>query len=525
MSRCKNFINFFYYAIILSFIVIPVYAKEISILPAQLSGDVPEFLGTKREASFELAKLTKHYLKRNFFAEVSDSKLIESYLKDTNWAEDSEITEEMMFRLCMELDSHFLSQDQIDFGSPILVKTNLFNCRSKSLQTIQSKLISNFLVSYEKHNDKSFRFLTPRFYEKKNKQGQNHEIIYIFDIHSSYAYYKKEFIKAIQSLYNQDGLYLGLTMIRKDKIQSIPPSVDHNDFKRSFEETAWHGTNKAETVLSALQALRSRVSPGKKDSRKIFLLLSSVVKEKSGQFILTINELRQLGYEIVLLVPNHSDLNTIREIQRIGRSSNVRVVGITEYQKIGTPDGYEFIYLNQFQLYSSFDEQIQPFQWTVDSFKRFDASIVRAAVDVVTPYNMHQAYEKITEKRVLEKDEVKTDIESILSLETRNDQSSRDRYQTVLLESKGEAIWIKLPYDLNVEQGKQYTVQSTFMIDPLSTWGVKNIPAETILLKPNVSFPKLLLVKPSQTKRFLETNKIREFNCYMQGTISVIKKR
>ncbi|TGM02037.1 LIC10012 family protein [Leptospira jelokensis] len=502
-----------------------VSAKEISILPAYISGEVPPVLGTKREAGFELSRLSRHYLKRNFFTEITDPKIIETYLSETEWNEEADLKDQDFTNYCHEWDSHFVVQDQIDFGNPILVKTNIFNCKNLSKQVIQSKLISNFVMAYEKHTEKSFRFLPPRFYEKKSKTPVYYEINLFFDIHSSYAYYKKDILKSLTSMYDQDGLYLGITLVKKDKTLTVPPTKDHAEIKKIMEETGWQGSNQSESIVSALQGMKSKLSSGKKESRKLFLLLSSSVKDKSGSIIMALNDLRHMEIETIILVPNHSDLSTIREIQRIGKASNSRVVGITDYQKIGTQDGYEYLYLNQFNVYSSVEELQYPFQWNQTNIKKFDASLVRAAVDVISPYNLYMAYEKIAEKRVLEKEEVKTDLEYILRTESNSELIEKDRYQSVLVESKGEAIWIQLPYDVQVTKGKEYLFQTTFVIDPLSTWGIKNVAQETNLLKTNYTYPKTLMVKPSQAKKFLDLNKIREFNGYLQGTVSVIKKR
>lgn len=149
-----------------------ILGKEISILPAYISGEVPPVLGSRREAGFELSRLSRHYLKRNFFTEITDPKLIENYLNETDWNEEADLKDQDLYSYCTEWDSHFVVQDQIDFGNPILVKTVIFNCKNQSRQTIQSKLISNFILAYEKHNDKSFRFCLRVITKRKIKLRQ-----------------------------------------------------------------------------------------------------------------------------------------------------------------------------------------------------------------------------------------------------------------------------------------------------------------------------------------------------------------
>nr|WP_246051877.1 hypothetical protein [Leptospira idonii] len=501
-------------------------AKEISILPAALSGEVPAYLGTKEEASKEIAKVTRHYLKRNYFTEVTEPKIVDGFLSEEGFSIDSKITETQLNLLCLEWDSHFITKDSIDFGNPVLIQTEIYNCKSKSLQTVQSKLISNFLLAIEKHVEKSFRFLPPKVYDKKQKlDNVYHEAYFVFDTNASYSYYRKDFIQAVSGLIDTPNLFLGLTLIRKDKILNISSSTDHSEFKTVISETSWSGSNSPDTILQALQNLRLKISGGKKSSRKMFLLLSGATKSKSNAIILALNELRQSGFELFLVLPNHTELTVIRDLQRIARSCSAKILGITDYQKLGTEEGYSQIFLNQFNLYVSSAEVIPPFELNSGSFKKWDASVVRAAVDTVTPYNMFQAYEKITEKRVLEKSEVKTDIESILGAEFVRDDTNSERYQTALLETKGEAIWIKVPSEINIIPGKEYVVQTTFFLDSMSTWGIKNLPNETYLLKTNSSYPKSLSILPSQARKFIETNKIKQFSGYLQGVISAVKKK
>jgi len=346
-----------------------------------------------------------------------------------------------------------------------------------------------------------------------------------FDTNGAYSYYRKDFSKTLNSLVDNPNLFLGLTVIRKDKTLTIPPSLEHADMKKVFEDVSWSGSNQSETILQALQTLKMKFSSGKKSSRKLFLLLSGVSKEKSGPIILALNDIRQLGIELFLIIPNHSELSVIRELQKIARSSSSKILGVTEYQKLGTEDGYTQVFLNQFNLYYTNSEVAQPFQLESPPFKKWDASIVRAAVETVSPYNMADAFQKISETKVLEKSEVFTNIESLIGGESIKLDVGSERYQTVLLEARGEAIWLKLPLEVSVIQGKEYLVRTTVGLDPFSTWGIKNIPNETTLLKPNSPYPRTLVILPSKAKKFIEDNKIKQFSGYIQGVISVVKKK
>lgn len=500
------------------------FSREITVLPAMISGVIPPEFGSETEAEIEISRLTRHFLRKNFFTELTDGRLIE-----TKWSESQEKigvdSTKNNSGLCLEWDSHFIVQDQIDFGSASIVKTNIHNCRSGSTQIIQSKLVSQFVFAYEKHIEKSFRFLPPKQVQKRPNQNNNHEIFFFLDIHSSYAYYKKDFVSAIHSLADRSGLYLGLVYVKKDKAEFLTPSVEHQEIKNRIQDVNWQGSNQAETILSAVSSLKNKITSGKKESRKFIFLFSSGVKSKASQLILALNDLRQSGIEPLILVPNHTDLPTIREIQRIGRASGSKIIGITEFQKIGTPDGYENLYLNQFTLYSSIEPQSPPFDWKSSVFKSFDASLVRAAVNIVTPYNMHEAYSKITEKRILEKDEVATDILSIIESETTVNMIDKDRYQSVLLQANGEAIWITLPIEMNVPTGKPVVIQTTFLLDPLSGNGVRNIPYESQILKITQTYPKLLSLVPTKIKKIMELNKQMEINGYISGTVTLVKKR
>jgi hypothetical protein len=525
VSSIRNLVRFSAIFLLMG-VAFPTFGKEISVLPASVSGDLPGYLGSKEDAAKEIAKLTRHYLKRNFLTEITDANSIDTFLSTENMTSENKLTEQTLNILCVEWDSNFVTKDSVDFGNPVLIQTEIYNCKNKSLQTIQSKIISNFVLAIEKHIEKSFRFLAPRYYDQSQKtDNAYHEVHFLYDTNGAYSYYRKDFSKSLNSLINHSNLFLGITVIRKDKILTLPPSLEHADVKKVFEDVTWSGTNQAETVLQAIQSLRSKISHGRKSSRKLFLLLSGVSKEKSSSIILALNDLRQLGIELFIVIPNHTELSIIRELQKIARSSSAKILGVTDYQRIGTEDGYSQIFLNQFNLYYTNVEVTLPFQLEASPFKKWDASIVRAAVDTVTPYNMHAAFEKISETKILEKSEVQTNIESLIGTEITKSENESDRYQTALLESRGEAIWIRIPYEIPIVNGREYLVRTSVLLDPFSTWGIKNIANETILLKPNSSYPKTLTILPSKAKKFIEDNKIKQFSGYMQGVISIVKKK
>ncbi|WP_246047027.1 LIC10012 family protein [Leptospira ognonensis] len=507
-------------------LIYPLNAKEISVLPAAVSGEIPSYLRNEEEAGKEIARLTRHYLKRNYLTEITDENSVNTFSETENLSSQTKLTESTLNVLCVEWDSSFITKDSVDFGKPTLIQTEIFNCKNKSRQVIQSQIISNFVLAIEKHIEKSFRFLAPKYYDRTLKNDNiYHEVHFLFDTNGAYSYYRKDFSRSLDSLMNHQNLFLGITVIRKDKILTLPPALEHGDIKKVFDDVSWSGINKADSVLQAIQSLRLKLSSGKKTSKKLFLLLSGSAKDKSSSIILALNELRQLGIEIYVIIPNHSELTVIRELQKIARSSSAKILGVTDYQRIGTEEGYQQIFLNQFNLYFTNQEVTQPFQLDVDPFKKWDASLVRAAVEVVTPYNMAEAFEKISEKKVLERSEVNTNIESLIGSEIIKSDIDDGRYQNILLEARGEAIWLKIPFEMNIISGKEYLVRTSVMLDPFSSWGIKNIANETILMKPNASYPRTLVILPSKAKKFLEENKVKQFSGYIQGVVSVVKKK
>ncbi len=512
--------------VILIFLTFSLEAKEISVLPASTTGEVPSYFVNRNGANEEIARLVRHYLKRNFLTDVTDESTVQKFNETENLAADTKLTESQLNILCIEWESNFITKDSVDFGAVSIIKTEIYNCKNKSLQVIQSKIATTFALALEKHVEKSFRFLAPRYYDRSiKKENLYHEVHFFYDTNGAYSYYRKDFAKSLAQLINNTNLFLGITVIRKDKILTIPPSLDHDDVKRVFDDVSWSGTNQSETILQAIQSLKLKFSTGKKTTRKLFLLLSGSSIEKANSIVLALNDLRHIGFQIYVIIPNHSELNVIRELQKISRKSSAKILGVTDYQRIGTQDGYTQIFLNQFTLYDTNEEVSQPFQLESSTFKKWDASLVRAAVDTVTPYNMANAYEKISDQKILEKSEVLTNIESMIGNEIINTEDEIGRFQLALLQTKGEAIWIKIPNEIKVTVGKEVLIQTSVMLDSFSTYGIKNIPNETILLKINSSYPKSLEIKPSQSKRFMEENKVNQFSGYLKGVIRDVKKR
>jgi hypothetical protein len=529
VRNSKHIFNNVIYAIAFFFFLIPnlLLSKEITVLPASISGEIPSSVfGTKNEAGTEFARLTRHYLKRNFQTEITDALLTESFLTKENIENDMTLSEPIYDVLCLEWDSNFISKDYIDFGKPTLIQTEVYNCKNKLKTKVQSKLVTNPILAIEMHVEKTFRFLSPKYFEKKlNEDKDYYEVHFFCDTNGAYAYYRKDFLKSILSLVDKTNLFLGVTILRKNKNLTLPPTLEHAEIKNLLEEKSWSGSNQSDVLLGAIQSLKSKFGSSKKKSRKLFLLLSGSAKEKSNDIINALNDLRQLGIELYIIIPNHTNLETIRNIQKIGRMSSSKILGITDYQRLGTEDGYIQIFLNQFNLYYTTDEVSQPFQLDSPPFKKYDASIVRQVADTITPYNMNMAYEKISETKVLEKLEVQTDIESLIGNEIIKPNDNEDKYQAILVETKGEAIWLKVPLEIQVTAGKEYAIRTSMKLDSFTSYGVQNIPSETFLSKPNISFPKTLLIQPSKAKQFLIENKRKTFSGYIKGVVTVVKKK
>ncbi|GBF51326.1 hypothetical protein LPTSP4_28580 [Leptospira ryugenii] len=501
-------------------------AKEVTVLNSYISGEVPQILGTKELASQEISRLSRHYLRRNFYTDITEGGIVEKFLIKENFTIQSRLSPDQFDRFCLEFESNFVSYDIVDFGQPTLIETQIYNCRTKQYKSINSKLNTNFLLSIEKHVEKCFRFLSPKYYQTRGSETDKvSEIHFFFDVNGAYAYYRKDFTKLINVLLNNQSILLGATFVRKNKSLTITGSTDHDELKKIYEEVNWNGSNQADSVLQAIQQLRLKLTSGKKSSRKIFLLLSSSIKSKMSEFKLALNELKQMDVQTYIIVPNHSEYDFIRDLQKLGRITSSKLLGITEFQRLGFDDEYKYIYLNQFDLYSTNEEFSPPFDLSNQSFKKWDASIVRAAVDVVTSYNMAEAYEKISEKRVLEKSEVKTDIETLVGAHLYEEMNPSSNHQLVLFKTYGETLWLKVPIEKKLQVGKEYIVSTSVYLDSLSTNGFSNSEAETDFLRPNISYPKSLTILPSKAKRFMEENKIKQFSGYLQGIVTDVKKR
>ncbi len=495
-----------------------VYASEIAYLPTEVTGDVPSFMGTKEEAGEELAHLSRHYLKLEYYAEILSAKSMMA------WDKNQSKTDSNLNLLCMEWEVHFVAFDSLDFGNPNLIQTEIYNCKTKGRTKISSQLKSNFVLSLAKHIEKSFRFLPPNVSLQQNKPTNTVEMNFLIDINGSYAYYKKDLVKVIQGFVDSPNILLGVYSARKDKTIRIPATIDHTEIKNYFEDLQWSGNNSGETILDLLKSLLANAKSQTKAERKNYILFSGSVKDKETALIQTLNQIRQLGYQNTIILTNHVDLSVMRSLQRIAKSSSSRIFSITDYQTVGTVNGNYAILLKEGRIYSTKNSIFPPFRFEEDGYQKWDPGLVRSYVPDLNPYTMAEAFEKLVDFRVLEKRDMETDLTSLFAQEFEKRGNDSSEYKTVLVTMRGESFWIRLPINEAFVEGKEYLILTEFSLDPLSSYGIQNHPGRTKLLKPNSSYPKLLGVLPSQGKKFIETNGIQRFHGYILGTISASKR-
>lgn|GEM_PF-4027822 len=504
--------SFFLFCVIFSF---SVQAGEVGYLPAQIQGELPPVFSLREEAAKEMAFLSRHYLRGQFFVETS---LVgsEAILRNSPVPWDS---------LCLESENHFLAQDRFDFGNPVLVETEIYNCKSRTSQKINSRLETNFVLSLGRHIEKAFRFLPPSQMIKKPNQPLTSEINFVIDGHGAAQIYRKDLINYIQSLSMSDNLLLGLYVTRKDKILKFPANSEHETLLASLKEVPFSASNSSDSVLEMIKILIANARLTPKAFKKNVFLFSGSVRDKESALILSLNQLRQAGYENILISLNQSDPLVQRGFEKIAKASSSKILPISDYQRVGTIDGYFNVLLKDGRLYSTTESLQFPIDLSQSFWTKWDAGLVRSFESSLGPYTMAQAFEKCSDRRVVEKGELKSTLAYDLELVLQNQNNPPSDSNSILVETKGESIWIKIPQQERFQIGKEVLVQTEFSLDPLAPFGIQNQPGRTKLWRPNTPYPALLSMLPSQGKKFLESNKINKFDGYILGKVVASKTK
>lgn len=511
--------------IIILFLTPGIYSREITFLPAYVSGEEPESLKRKEDRLGEgIAELGAFYLEDNFNAEITDFHKLLNYIESLDEPMDRKPTRRLINSICSEFDSDYVARTEIDFGKTIAVLTEVYNCKGRIIASHETSIQAGFYTSFEKHIKKTLNFLPEKEKTDYSKFfNSSQEIVYLVDFSGSFSNEVKSFKTYLESIYSTNNLSLGIVGVNNQKIHIVPPTVDHSKIREELAREKFSGEVGMDSLV--LGILKARTILGKSNAtRKKFVILTDS-KEKSGSeysYFSAVQGISALSYKVYIVTGSYFDHKTLNIHKKAARNAGSELFQLTHYQKVGTTNGFKTIYLNDRNIYFDSSARMNPKDLDFKELNKIDDDQIYSRVDFPHPDNMASLYSEIYNQKIIEKSEIKSNINEILdSIYNIGSINYHQDSRKALIKVQKSSIWLNVKEANDNLLDKFVSYRATFILDPMNTSGFSNIPDETTLYEENV--PGLLVMNPSEIRTYMTANRLKSFSCFIRGKVVEVK--
>lgn len=518
VHRCPSVAIFF----LLTFFNISLFAREITILPAHVTGEEPAALKKKDNLSTGVAELIGYYATENFVVDMSDPEKVKGYLSEVSEEVDRKPSRSLLNGVCEEFSSDFIVKSEIIFEDKISILTEVYNCRGKVIASNESLFTDNFYLSMEKHTKKTLSFLVPKnkSVTKVDSSGEE-EIVFLLDLSGSLTREVKSVVNYIFSITGTRGLSLGAILVRDNSIKVIKPSFNHAPLKEELGRIKQGGDVGVEKISQALVKSRSELGTSKLAKKKLIIVTDARSNPTYDYgYLSAVQTMKEIGYNTFIITGSFFDYKSMNLHKKAAKSAGNNLQQIMHFQKVGTTKGYKMIYLFDRNIYFDDSLAVNLKELNLKEISNIEEGQVLSKFDFPHPDNMSEIFEKVQGQRVIEKQSIFSNIDSIVEKLVQNKSNSQNSIKSkVLIKTGANSFWLGLNfYDESLEN-KDVSFRVSFIKDEFSANGFTNIPTETIVARDNV--PKLLVLEPGQIRNYLKSN--ASFTCFISGKILEVK--
>ena len=484
------------------------FAREVTFLPAYVVGEEPPALKKKDNLSTGVSELIAYYVNENFIVEVSDPDKVKTFINELGEEMDRKPSRALLNGVCEEFSSDFIVKTEINFESSISSNESLFK--------------DNFYLAMEKHTKKTLSFLVP-----KNKTSialeanAQEEIVFLFDLSGSLTREVKSAINYIQSITGSKNLSIGAVFVGENSIKLVKPSFNHAKLKEEIGRIKQSGDVGLDRIIQGLVKVRSDLGTTKITKKK-FIIITDAKSNASSDYgyLSAVQTVREQGYKTFIITGSFFDFKSMSMHKKAAKSAGNNLQHITHFQKLGTTKGYRTIYLYDRSIYFDESEQVNPKELDFKEMGVLEDGRVLGKVDFPHPDNMSDVYEKVQGTRLIERQAIQSNIESIIERIVQSKSGALNfTGSKILIKSGSTSFWLTLNSSGESLENQDVSIRSSFIKDEFSANGFANIPADTIVVKENI--PKLLVLEPAQIRNFLKSNGL--FTCFVSGKVLEVK--
>lgn len=504
------------------FFNLSLFAREITILPAYVVGDEPAALKKKDNLSSGVSELIGYYATENFVVETSDTDKLKVYLSELSEEMDRKPSRSLLNGICEEFGSDFIIKPEINFAEKISILSEVYNCRGKVIASNESLFTDNFYFAMEKHTKKTLSFLVPKNKSVSNiDSSSEEEIVFLLDLSGSLTREIKATVNYLLSITGSKNFSMGAILVKENSIKIIKPSFNHKELKKELEKIKIGGDIGLDRVIQGLVKARSELGTSKLKQKKLIILTDAKSNtDHDYGYLSAVQTMREIGYNTFIVTGSFFDYKSMNLHKKAAKSSGNNLQQIIHAQTVGTIKGTKTIYLYDRNIY--WDDSISPNLKDLD-FKELatiEEGKVLNTVDFPHPDNMSYVYEKIQAQKLIEKNQISSNVTNIIEKLVQNKAGALSYSGgKILIKTGSVSFWLILNAIDESLEGTDLNFRATFIKDEFSPNGFTNIPSETSIYKDNI--PKLLVLEPSQIRNFLKSN--NKFTCFVSGKILEIK--
>lgn len=496
-------------------------SREVTFLPANVTGNPPEALRKKDNMPYGIAELTAYYMHENFMAEPSDFARVRSYLSELEEDPGRKPSRELLNGVCNEFDSDYIVKSEVDFENTAIILTQVYNCRGKVLASTESVLKENFYSSMEAHTKKALSFLVKKNRKEIALSSEEEEVIFLLDLSAAMSRDTSAAVRYIESILGAKQLAIGLVLAGDKTIKVIRPSFNHTAVKEALSMVKYGSDITLDRLNQALIKARNEI--GQTDiSKKKFIIITDAKYNSSGEYgyMSSVETIKNMDYKVSILTGSYFDYQGMGMHSRIAKTGGQPLQQIVHYQKIGTMNGYRILYLYDRTIYFDKSGNPNPADLNFAELNKLEEGKVFSLVDFPHPGNMAEVYSKIRNEKLIERGSVLSNIEQVLDKNVSgkaNDPGFTG--SKVLVKTESGSIWLTMKKNSEKLMDTNASFKVTFRKDYFSSAGYINIPEETQVYNENV--PLLLVLNSNQIRGFL--NSKTAFTCFIKGTVVDVK--
>ena len=436
-------------------------------LPVSTTGNIPHNLAGISNLSTELSLLQSYYAAEYFRGDFSG--------KPVPTLKNKKPDKNEFKQLCNRTETNYIVFSELYFGNKLILYSEVMNCRTGNLEKKNSNLGSDYKSGMQKFIKDILYFFPPINKHEATSLSLKKRVFvidYSASLNREIAVLKNYFYHKIP------GLKTGALIIRKNEIKYFEPKEENSELLAFLNNRKPSGDVTLSDINAGLFKLLNSLTMSNSEMEVILVTDAKGSNHEFARLLSVIRSVKSKTGSVKIITGSYFNNNELNQYKKSARAGGRELFQLTHYQKIGTVDGYKYLYLHNLNLYFSgqdeFDDSLD-----MKKFTRVAPSEIFSRTETIRPEAMVSLYSEIYGQKILEKYEIQSNMENILdkfSASEEDDNSSPN----IMIRIDGQAILLNLPAGNSIT-GKEVIIKTRFVTDHKRSYGFRNVLAHTTI--------------------------------------------